>query len=113
MPEASPLNYPELVKYLVLPFLESPDTLKMDCETYGDQAKLWIRLALDESDKDRLVGRNGRNIQAIRRVIDVAAKPSGARVQLEVYGVERPSRPPSSSSNPSSSSRPRPRRPRR
>lgn len=109
MSDSTQTNYPELVKYLVTPFLEAPEALKMDCEAYGDKAKLWIRLALEESDKVRLVGPNGRHIQAIRRVIDVAAKPSGDRVQVEVYGTQRVSRSPSSSS----SSRPKPRRPRR
>ena len=100
-------DYPELVRFLVNPFLETPDALKMDCETYADKSKVWVRLAMDESDKGRLLGPHGRHIQAIRKVVDIAAGLAGHRVQVEVYGTQRESRPSHSSS------RPRPRRPRR
>ncbi|MEM9135850.1 MAG: KH domain-containing protein [Cyanobacteria bacterium P01_F01_bin.42] len=100
-------DYPELVRYLANPFLENPEALKLDCETYADKSKVWVRLAMDDDDKGRLLGPNGRHLQAIRRVVDIAATQSGHRVQVEVYGTVRESRPPSSSS------RPRPRRPRR
>ena len=99
-------DYPALVRFLVTPFLEMPDALKMDCETYADKSKVWVRLAMDETDKGRLLGPHGRHIQAIRKVVDIAAGLAGHRVQVEVYGTQRESRP-------SSSSRPRPRRPRR
>lgn len=99
-------NYSELVRYLVNPFLETPEALKLDCETYADKSKVWVRLALDDSDKARLLGPNGRHLMAIRKVVDIAAGIAGHRVQVEVYGTQRESRPPSSS-------RPRPRRPRR
>lgn len=100
-------DYPELVRYLINPFLQAPDALKMDCETYADKSKVWVRLALDESDKHRLLGPNGRHLQAIRKVVDMAAGLAGHRVQVEVYGTQRESRPHNTSS------RPRPRRPRR
>ena len=32
-------DYPELVRYLVNPFLETPEALKLDCETYADTVK--------------------------------------------------------------------------
>lgn len=101
-------DYAELVRYLVNPFLESPEALKLHCETYADQSKVWVRLALDDADKGRVVGHHGRHLQAIRKVVDIAAGTAGQRVQVEVYGTQR-----ERESRPQGSSRPRPRRPRR
>ncbi len=82
-------NYRELVEFLVTPFLDKPEALRFDCESYADQSKLWIRLAFDQSDKGRVFGKGGRTIQAIRRVVDIAGQLADQKVHLEVYGMNR------------------------
>lgn len=82
----SPPDYPGLVKFLLLPFLESPNSLKVDCEISATRPKVWIRLAFEGEDKGRVFGRGGRNIQAIRTVISAAAKLAGQSVYLDIYG---------------------------
>lgn len=79
-------DYTALVRFLVLPFLESPSSLKIDCEILPSQPKVWIRLAFEGEDKGRVFGRGGRNIQAIRTVIEAAAKAAGQSVYLDIYG---------------------------
>ncbi|HEY9845812.1 MAG TPA: KH domain-containing protein [Candidatus Caenarcaniphilales bacterium] len=79
-------NYTELVRFLVQPFLESPDTLKVDCEVIPAKARVWIRLAFAASDKGRVFGRGGRTIQAIRTVVEAAAQGAGHSVYLDIYG---------------------------
>jgi uncharacterized protein len=79
-------NYIELVKFLISPFLELPDSLNVDCETYADNRKVLIRVAFSGSDKGRVFGRGGRTLQAIRTVVNAAAQMVQQTVHLEVYG---------------------------
>ncbi|BAY90597.1 MULTISPECIES: KH domain-containing protein [unclassified Tolypothrix] len=84
-PAARP-NYEGLVKFLVQPFLESPESLSVDCEISQSLQKAWIRIAFDTTDKGKVFGRGGRNIQAIRTVIAAAAEIAGQSVYLDIYG---------------------------
>ena len=81
--EANP-DYVSLVRFLVEPFLESPESLSIDCEK-SSKARVWIRLAFEGEDKGRVFGRGGRNIQAIRTVIKAAAQAAGQSVHLDIY----------------------------
>lgn len=77
-------DYAQLVRFLLQPFLESPDSLILDCET--NTARVWIRVAFEGEDKGRVFGRGGRNIQAIRTVLTAAAATAGHSVYLDIYG---------------------------
>lgn len=79
-------DYVGLVKFLVAPFLESPESLSVDCEMSNGNARVWIRLAFEGEDKGRVFGRGGRNIQAIRTVIEASAQAVGQSVYLDIYG---------------------------
>lgn len=86
-PPASP-DYAGLVRFLIEPFLESPASLRVDCEIHPRQARTWIRLAFDDPDKGRVYGRGSRNIHAIRLVLDAVARVAGQSVYLEIYDRE-------------------------
>lgn len=88
---ASP-NYVGLVKFLVQPFLESPESLSVDCEISENLKRTWIRIAFEATDKGKVFGRGGRNIQAIRTVIAAAAELAGQSVYLDIYGSSSQSR---------------------
>jgi uncharacterized protein len=94
-------NYIELVRFLVTPFLEFPESLVVDCETYGQRHKVLVRLAFAASDKGRVFGRGGRTLQAIRTVLEASAKLVGKEAYLEVFGereaLDAPPPPPRSS----------------
>ncbi|MBC6477382.1 MAG: KH domain-containing protein [Hormoscilla sp. GM7CHS1pb] len=79
-------DYEELVRFLVEPFLESPEALSVDCEISSSGPRVWIRLAFDVADKGRVYGRGGRNLQAINQVLTAVARASGQSVYLDVYG---------------------------
>ena len=83
--KASP-NYVGLVKFLMQPFLESPETLSIDCEISHTLKRVWIRIAFESKDKGKVFGRGGRNIQSIRTVIAAAAEFAGQSVYLDMYG---------------------------
>jgi predicted RNA-binding protein YlqC (UPF0109 family) len=89
-PTTSP-DYVGLVRFLVQPFLESPESLSVDCEISGGR-RAWIRVAFEGADKGRVFGRGGRNIQAIRTVIAAAAEAAGQSVYLDIYGSPASSR---------------------
>jgi uncharacterized protein len=93
MPESVPVsqatpNYIALVKLLVEPFLEQPESLRVDCEVSQAKAKVWVRLAFESADKGRVFGRGGRNIQAIRTVLESAALTAGYSAYLDIYGTQ-------------------------
>jgi len=84
-PKATPPDYLGLVRFLIEPLLEFPETLSLDCEMSQGNTQVWIRMAF-EGDKGRVFGRGGRNFQAIRIVLDAVARSVGQSVHLDIYG---------------------------
>jgi predicted RNA-binding protein YlqC (UPF0109 family) len=78
-------DYVSLVRFLVEPFLDHPDALKVDCELLSRTGRVLIRLAFEGEDKGRVFGRGGRNIQAIRTVIQASAQMSGHTAHIDIY----------------------------
>ena len=108
MPELT-VDYVRLVRFLVSPFLDSPELLRVNCEVSPRTMRVLIRLAFEGDDKGRVFGRGGRNVQAVRTVVQAVAQAAGHSAHLEVFGSqsgnqsgsqrpeptdERPSRPP-------------------
>jgi len=92
-PPGSPTpDFEKLVRFLVAPFLESPDSLKVDCEVRPTRQKVLIRIAFDGEEKGRVFGRGGRNIQAIRTVVEALGKLAGYSAHLDVFGSSSTSR---------------------
>lgn len=85
LPTPSP-NYVGLVKFLMQPFLEFPESLSVDCEISQTLKRVWVRIAFESTDKGKVFGRGGRNIQAIRTVMAAAAQLAGESVYLDIYG---------------------------
>ncbi|MGB3613408.1 MAG: KH domain-containing protein [Elainellaceae cyanobacterium] len=84
--EPANVDYVRLVKFLVEPFLTSPDALRLDCEVSPRTGRILLRLAIEGEDKGKVFGRGGRNLQAIRSVVDAAAQLAGQLVHVEIYG---------------------------
>jgi uncharacterized protein len=81
-------DYAGLVTFLVKPFLETPESLRVDCEVVANRSRVWVRLAFEGTDKGRVFGRGGRNIQAIRSVLEGVAKAAGYSAVLDVFGSQ-------------------------
>ena len=81
---ASP-DYTGLVRFLLEPFLDNPASLRVDCERSNGRSRVLIRVAFDTTDKGKIFGRGGRNIQAIRTVLQASAKAAGQTAHLDVY----------------------------
>lgn len=87
-PPAKP-NYPELVAFLLKPFLTATDSVSLDHELTNQQSRVWLRVAVESEDKGRVFGRGGRNLQAIRAVVTTAAALAGQSVFFDVYDSEQ------------------------
>ncbi|MBF2058240.1 MAG: KH domain-containing protein [Cyanobacterium sp. T60_A2020_053] len=81
-------DYDGLIRFLVEPLLESPELLSFNCEYLASTKKVWIRLALEDKEKGKIYGRGGRNIQAIRTVLQTAAQMAGDNLYLEIHEEE-------------------------
>lgn len=79
-------DFSSLVKFLVEPFLDSPDSLRIDCEQNPTQSKVWIRVAFSGDERGKVFGRGGRNIQAIRSVVRATAALWGWSAYFDVFG---------------------------
>lgn len=90
--QATSPDYVGLVKFLMQPFLESPESLSVDCEITHSCKRVWIRIAFEGTDKGKVFGRGGRNIQAIRTVITAASQAAEQTVYLDIYGSTAGSR---------------------
>lgn len=82
-------NYQELINFLIQPFCESSEFLVFDCEYLKSTKKIWIRLAIEAEDKGRIYGRGGRNIHAVKTVLQTAADIAGHILYLELYGEDK------------------------
>lgn len=94
-------DYVQLVTFLCSPFLDSPDALRLDCEQSPRTKRILIRLAIEGEDKGRVFGRGGRNLQAIRTVLQAVAELNGQVASLEVFGSSTGGDRPSETSAPS------------
>lgn len=104
MPETTPSEMPQshlkgpdytgLIRFLVAPFLEFPEALRVDCEAHSTNGRVWLRLAFENSDKGRVFGRGGRTIQAIRTVITATGQAHGHLIHLDIYGSHEQTRKP-------------------
>lgn len=81
-------DYEGLVRFLIEPFLDDPQSLCVNSEVNQNKKKIWLRVAFDKSDRGRVFGRGGRNIQAIRTIIETAAIANNHSVFLDIYDDE-------------------------
>jgi uncharacterized protein len=84
-------DYQGLVAFLLHPFVEVESQLQVNSEFSSTRARVWVRVAFDGEDSTRLLGRGGRNIQAVRLILEGIAEASGHTAYLDVYGNGQPS----------------------
>lgn len=103
-------DYKGLISFLMEPFLDSPEALKTDVEQVADKQRVLLRVAFSPDDRGRMFGRGGRNIQAIRTVLQATAALHDERVSLDIYGESAHQSRSSSDEEGSSGQRRQPRR---
>ncbi len=72
----------ELIEYIARSIADSPDAVVVTESEEEDRTV--IRLEVANEDKGKVIGREGRVVQAMRTLLRVAAVKKGVRVTLEI-----------------------------
>ncbi len=72
----------ELVEYIAKAIADNPDAVVVT-ET-EEEDRILLRLEVAPEDKGKVIGREGRVVQAIRTLLRVAAVKKGVRANLEI-----------------------------
>jgi uncharacterized protein len=72
----------ELTQFIVSRLADQPEAVKVDESLDGDLTVL--KLNVDEGDKGKVIGKQGKVIKAIRSLVGVAAQKAGKRAVVEI-----------------------------
>ncbi len=72
----------DLTLFIVKRLADKPEAVSIDEEQDGDLTVL--NLIVDEGDKGKVIGKQGKVIKAIRSVVGVAAAKAGVRTVVEI-----------------------------
>ncbi len=76
----------ELVEFIVKSLVDQPDEVHVMETQSGDSTLLELSVAAP--DMGRVIGKGGRIINAIRKLLQVAAAKQGKRASLELIEVD-------------------------
>ena len=72
----------ELALFVVKKLVDKPEAASVTETQDGEVAVL--KVVVDESDKGKVIGKQGKVIKAIRSVVGAAASKAGRRVAVEI-----------------------------
>jgi len=72
----------ELALFVVKRLVDKPEAVTVDESMDGNVSVL--KLNVDESDKGKVIGKQGKVIKAIRAVVGAAAAKAGVQVAVEI-----------------------------
>lgn len=72
----------ELIEYIARSIADNPDAVVVTESEEED--RIVVRLEVANEDKGKVIGREGRVVQAMRTLLRVAAVKKGVRVTLEI-----------------------------
>lgn len=72
----------ELTQFIVSRLADKPEAVKVEESMDGDLKVL--KLVVDEGDKGKVIGKQGKVIKAIRALVGVAASKAGERAVVEI-----------------------------
>ena len=77
-----PQSPEELVKYIASNLVENTDEIKI--ETVEEENKVILKLTVDENDKGKIIGKNGKIAKSIRNVLKLASTKDKSRYIIEI-----------------------------
>jgi len=80
----SSLTAKELVEKIVQLLSDSPNEVVVN-ELAGEQVSV-LEIRVAQSDTGKVIGRKGRNIQAIRTILEALGGKQGKRYSVEIIG---------------------------
>ncbi len=72
----------DLTLFIVKRLVDKPDTVSIDEVKDGDTDV--FNLIVEETDKGKVIGKQGKVIKAIRCLVDIAAAKVGGRADVEI-----------------------------
>ena len=72
----------EMIEYIARALASNPDAVSVTEEDDGE--RIFLHLSVDDQDKGKVIGRDGRVAQSMRSLLRVAAVKSDTRVSLEI-----------------------------
>ncbi|MDD5687266.1 MAG: KH domain-containing protein [Elusimicrobia bacterium] len=72
----------ELVEYIVKSLVDKASGVSVSINT-SDGGKI-IKVKVDDSDKGRIIGKEGRIIKAIRQIVSASATKKGEKCRVEI-----------------------------
>lgn len=72
----------ELALFIVKKLVDKPEAVSVEESQDGDIAVL--KLLVDEGDKGKVIGKQGKVIKAIRAVVGVKGQKTGRRAAVEI-----------------------------
>ena len=71
-----------MIEYIARALATNPDAVSVTEEDGGD--RIYLHLSVDDQDKGKVIGRDGRVAQSMRSLLRVAAVKADVRVSLEI-----------------------------
>ena len=81
-----PSNPEELVKYIASCLVENAD--KIDIETVEEDNKTILKLTVDETDKGKIIGKNGKIAKSIRNVLKLASTKNNNKLIIKDWQAQ-------------------------
>jgi predicted RNA-binding protein YlqC (UPF0109 family) len=72
----------EMIEYIARALASNPDAVSVTEEDDGERT--FLHLSVDDQDKGKVIGRDGRVAQSMRSLLRVAAVKADIRVSLEI-----------------------------
>ncbi len=72
----------EMIEYIARALATNPDAVSVTEEEEGE--RIFLHLSVDDQDKGKVIGRDGRVAQSMRSLLRVAAVKADTRVSLEI-----------------------------
>lgn len=73
----------ELLQYILSKIVADPDTIIIT-EEVNELGEDILNVNIPESDRGIVIGKGGKNIQAIRNIISIIAKREGKKVRIKI-----------------------------
>ena len=72
----------EMIEYIARALASNPEAVSVTEEDDGE--RIFLHLSVDDQDKGKVIGRDGRVAQSMRSLLRVAAVKADTRVSLEI-----------------------------
>ena len=83
-----PQSPEELIKYIASSLVENTEEIQI--ETVEEENKIILKLSVDENDKGKIIGKNGKIAKSIRNVLKLASTKAVSYTHLTlptIYSV--------------------------